>query len=87
MRAHLIPDLLTEAIRTHFPDDVAEAITADTEPMAAAIHLAGQAASSPEELTALIAAIAADVDDRLADWLAERAENPAAWLATQIRDH
>ncbi|MGJ6962545.1 hypothetical protein ACSDR0_11610 [Streptosporangium sp. G11] len=87
MRARLIPDLLNEAICAHFPDDVAAAITADSVAMAAAIHLAGQAATTPEELTTLIAAIAADVDDRLADWLTDRAEAPAAWLAAQIRDY
>jgi hypothetical protein len=87
MRASQIPVVLEAAVREHFPKDVADAIAADTDGLQAAIRNAGYAADTPEELTALIGDIAAGVDDRLADWLMEQAQAPAAWLARQIRDH
>lgn len=88
MRAKEIPAVLEAAVRKHFPEDVAAKINGDHEDaLAAAARNAGYAADTPEDLDGLIKAIAADVDDRLADWLADDAEAPAAWLASQIRDH
>jgi hypothetical protein len=88
MRAKEIPDLLEAAVREHFPDDVAQAITGDhADALAAAARNAGYAADNPDDLDALVKAVAADVDDRLADWLVDEADAPAAWLAAKIRDY
>jgi hypothetical protein len=86
MRARDIPEVLWSAVREHFPDDVADAITGDGEDArATAVRNAGYAADTADELDALVKKIAAAVDDRLADWLTEQAEAPAAWLARQLR--
>ncbi|WP_327591379.1 hypothetical protein OHA25_60620 (plasmid) [Nonomuraea sp. NBC_00507] len=88
MRARAIPLLLEAAVREYFPDDVAEAITsAQDGVLAAAACDAGYAADTPKDLTALVKAIAADVNDRLADWLVGPTARPAAWLARQLRGH
>ncbi|MEU4234364.1 hypothetical protein AB0F17_59665 [Nonomuraea sp. NPDC026600] len=87
MRAKEIPAVLEAAVREHFPEDVAQAITGDADALGAAVYHASYAADTPDDLEALIKAIAAEVDDHLADWLVSAAAAPAAWLASQIRDH
>jgi hypothetical protein len=88
MRASEIPAVLAAAVREHFPEDVAAKINDDhEEAVAAAARNASYAAATPEDLDALIKAIADAVDDRLADWLVYDADAPAAWLAAQLRDY
>lgn len=84
MRATEIPAALEKAVREHFPRDVADAITRDTDALDAAIRNAQYAVDTAEELDLLIKAIASGVNDRLADWLVSTAAAPAAWLARQV---
>lgn len=86
MRARDIPAALDQAIREHFPDDVANAITSKSDAWGAAVRSVQYAVDTPGELDQLIKEIAAQVDDRLADWLVSSAAAPAAWLAKQIGD-
>lgn len=85
MRAKEIPQHLQAAVRKHFPEDVAAAINGDSDALGAAAYNAGVAADTPQDLDNLIKSIASQVDDRLADWLVDDAEAPAAWLASQLR--
>jgi hypothetical protein len=65
--------------------DVAEAIIGDTEMFEIAARDLGQMSATPGDLDRLITAIAADIDDGLADWLTGTADSPGAWFYTRTQ--
>jgi uncharacterized protein YeeX (DUF496 family) len=85
MRAAQAIEHVTRQVREAFEDDVAAVIIEDAEMFEVAARQLGRDADA-EEVTAIVAAIAADVDDGLADWLTETAESPAAWFYKQTKE-
>lgn len=85
MRAAQAIDHVTRQVHEAFEDDVAEAILGDAEMFEAAARRLGRGADA-EEVTAIVADIAAGVDEGLADWLTGVARSPAGWFYKQIKE-
>lgn len=86
MRAAQAIEVVTNQVREAFDDDVAKAIINDREMFAVAATRLGRDAT-PKEVAEIVAGIASEVDDGLADWLATGAVSPAAWFYKQITEY
>jgi hypothetical protein len=82
--AQLVP-FVTAEIEQRFDQDVAQAlITRNPDTFANVCRQLNRTHDGDEtDMSTALEAIAEDVDDGLADWLAH-AENPAAWLYKQL---
>ncbi|WP_439423228.1 hypothetical protein [Saccharothrix sp. HUAS TT10] len=86
MRQDAAVTALTAAVTKHFPQDVADAITADEDFFAAVARYAVRDldADTPEDFDRLVAAVAKDTEDHTLDWLADTAESPTGWLKSRL---
>ncbi|MFC9898503.1 hypothetical protein ACFVMC_32835 [Nocardia sp. NPDC127579] len=87
MRRERLHQLVTDLVTTTWTGDnadVATAIVSDDAfgALCFRLHETGSDAAGIERRWAALVETA--VDERTRDWLAERAENPAAWLAHQL---
>lgn len=82
MRAAEALSALTDAVNTHFPADVAAAITADEDFFArVATHAVRDLdAETSADIDALVAKVVADTKGHTLDWLVDTAESPTGWL-------
>lgn len=65
--------------------DVAESVLADEDAFGALVHRLQQAGGTePDGLTAAWNAVLAQIDDSTLDFLAERADSPAGFLASRV---
>ncbi|MEU4576161.1 hypothetical protein [Nonomuraea sp. NPDC023979] len=93
MRAKQARTALKAAIETHFNtgngrDDVAQAFQLGDDGMyEALVRKLGRHCDTAEQVDAVIAAVAASIDDGLADWLTENAESPIGWLYGCATEH
>lgn len=84
MRLAATTDALTIAVCAHFDADVAEAITRDTEMVAAAARWLADQVRRADQVDQLIEAVAGITPDSTLDWLVDDAESPAGWLYSQL---
>lgn len=83
MRGQALIDHVTEAINDAFDEDVAEAILEDEDTVEnLARHL--NRTYGDDGIQDALHQVANRMDDDTADWLVERADNPAAWLYSQV---
>lgn len=83
MRGQALIDHVTEVIQSTFDDDVADAFLSDDETLEnLARHL--NRTYGDNGIAAAVEQVANSLDDDTADWLVERADNPAAWLYRQV---
>ena len=83
MRSQELIEHVTVSIQESFDDDVAEAFLSDDETLKnLARHLNRNYGYN--QIAATIQQVADDLDDDTADWLVDRADNPAAWLYGQV---
>lgn len=82
MRGQALINHVTEVIQTAFDSDVADAFLSDEDTLDnLARHL--NRSYGDDGIAAAVQQVADSIDDT-ADWLVERAENPAVWLYRQV---
>lgn len=84
MRAHLLAEHVTTAIKDAFEPDVAEAITTDEPMFNALVRRLSRDYDTPQAITRAIIQIADSLDDGTADWLVESANSPAGWFISRL---
>jgi len=83
MRGQALIDHVIEVIQSAFDDDVAKAFLSDPDTLEnLARHLNRD--YDKNGIAAAIQQVANTLDDDTADWLVDRAENPAAWLYSRV---
>uniref|UniRef100_UPI003F49AAB3 hypothetical protein n=1 Tax=Nonomuraea sp. CA-251285 TaxID=3240002 RepID=UPI003F49AAB3 len=89
MRKAQAREALHRAITGHFNAsngraDVAETLASDDGMFDAIAAKFARHCETPEQVNAVIAAVAAEVDDGMADWLTEDADSPTGWLWAEV---
>lgn len=83
MRGQALIDHVTEVIQSAFEADVADAFLSDDDTLSnLARHL--NRSYGDNGIAAAVQQVANSLDDDTADWLVDRADNPAAWLYGQV---
>lgn len=85
MRRQQLIDHVTNTISAAFENDVADAILEHTDTVENLARHLGNTCGDARRITEAIDKVAQGLDDGTADWLVEAADNPAAWLYSQVR--